>query len=145
MYFWTYGLRKTWLDKCLRSPVPEDLSRNNIINRPQNCWNLNDSTFTIFIDHWEDNYDWKSVTEWCAKSLDCLLIQWHPMTCILFLTEAIYWNVFRFFYLRKEKYFLKFVFFLDFLNLDSILNFWIFEFLNFCSCIFELTDSEKRG
>ena len=140
MYFWTYGLRKTWLDECLRSLVPEDLSRNNIINGPQNCWNLNDSTFTIFIDHWEDNYDWKSVTEWCAKSLDCLLIQWHPMTCILFLTEAIYWNVFRFFYLRKEKYFLKFVFFRfskfrlnfeHFLEKDEGPN----------SCILELTGS----
>ena len=38
------------------------------------------------------------------------------MTSILFLTEAIYCNIFRCNYLRKEKYFLHFI------NLDSILN-----------------------
>ena len=45
------------------------------------------------------------------------------MTSILFLTEAIYCNIFRCIYLRNEKYFLTF--FLHFLNLASTLN--IFE------------------
>ena len=49
MYFWTYGIRKTWLDKCLKSPVWEDPSTSNMENGPNHCWNLNDSTFTIFI------------------------------------------------------------------------------------------------
>ena len=47
------------------------------------------------------------------------------MTSILFLTEAIYWNIFRSKYLRKEKYFLIFFllfFFLLFLTLHSILK-----------------------
>ena len=39
------------------------------------------------------------------------------MTSFLFLTEAIYCNIFRYKYLRKEKYFLLF-FFLHFLKLD---------------------------
>ena len=42
------------------------------------------------------------------------------MTSIVFLTEVIYCNTFRCFYLRNEKYFRNF--FLHFLNLDSILN-----------------------
>ena len=42
------------------------------------------------------------------------------MTSILFLTEAIYCNIFRCISLRNEKYFLTI--YLDFLNLDSILN-----------------------
>ena len=42
------------------------------------------------------------------------------MTIILFLREAIYYNIFRWNYLRNEKYFL--IFFLHFQNLDSILN-----------------------
>ena len=42
------------------------------------------------------------------------------MTSILFLTEAIYCNIFRCNYLRNEKYFLTF--FLHFLNLDWILD-----------------------
>ena len=28
MYFSTYGLRKTWLDKCLKNPVTWETSRN---------------------------------------------------------------------------------------------------------------------
>ena len=44
------------------------------------------------------------------------------MASIVFLTEAIFCNTFRFNYLRNEKYFLNL--FLHFLNLDSILNFF---------------------
>ena len=42
------------------------------------------------------------------------------MWSIVFLTEAIYCNIFRCNYLRNEKYFLTF--FLHFVNLDSILD-----------------------
>ena len=42
------------------------------------------------------------------------------MTSILFLIETIYCNIFRCNYLRNKKTF--FEFFLDFENLDSILN-----------------------
>ena len=42
------------------------------------------------------------------------------MTSIVFLTEVIYCNIFRWNYLRNEKYFLTF--FLNFLNLDPILK-----------------------
>ena len=42
------------------------------------------------------------------------------MTSILFLTEAIYCNIFRWIYLRKEKHFLNL--FLHFLNLEAFLN-----------------------
>ena len=49
MYFWNYGLRKTWLDICVKSSVLEDPLTSNIVNGPKRCWNLNNSTFTIFI------------------------------------------------------------------------------------------------
>ena len=42
------------------------------------------------------------------------------MTSILFLTDALFCNIFRCIYLTNEKYFP--VFFFYFLNLDSILN-----------------------
>ena len=42
------------------------------------------------------------------------------MISILFLTEAIYYNIFRWDYLTKKKFFQ--IFFLHFPNLDSILN-----------------------
>ena len=51
MYFWTYGLQKTWLDKFLKSLVSEDSSTSNIVNASKHFWNLNDSIFIIFIDH----------------------------------------------------------------------------------------------
>ena len=35
MYFQNYGFRKTWLDKCLKSPVLEDLSTGNMVNVPK--------------------------------------------------------------------------------------------------------------
>ena len=120
MYFWTYGLRKTWLGKRLKSPLSEDPSTSNMVNGPKHCWNLNDSTFTIFIDRCEENHALKIFCDWYWKSSDCFLTHWLPMTSILFLTEAIYCNIFRCNYLRNEKYFMNFFF--NFLNLDSILN-----------------------
>ena len=53
MYFRNYGLRKTWLDKCLKSPATEELQKVNVLNGPKHCFNLTASTFTIFIDHLE--------------------------------------------------------------------------------------------
>ena len=53
MYFSTYGLQKTWLEECLKSPVSEDPSTTNIVNGPKHCSKLNDSTYTIFIDSCE--------------------------------------------------------------------------------------------
>ena len=44
------------------------------------------------------------------------------MTSILFLTEGIYCNIFRCNYLRKEKFFHNFFFFLQFRNLNTIFN-----------------------
>ena len=123
MYFWNYRLRKRWIDKSLKSPVKEDPSTGHMVNRPKHCWNLKDTTFTIFIDPCECSSGLKSLSEWYVKSWNCLLIHWVPMTSILFLTEAVYCNIFRCNYLKKEKYFPDF--FLNFLNLDSILK--IFE------------------
>ena len=33
--FWKLETPKTWLDKCLKSPVPEDPSPTNIVNVPK--------------------------------------------------------------------------------------------------------------
>ena len=103
MYFWIYGLEKTSLDKCLIGPVSEHPSTSHMVNGPKHCWNLNDSTFTIFIDHCECNSGPKSLSEWYAKSEDCLLTHWLPKASIIFLTEAIHCDMFRCNYLRNEK------------------------------------------
>ena len=62
MYFRNHWLQKTWLDKCLKSPFSEDPSTSNMVNGPNHCWNLRDSTFIIFIDQYEGNW----VAEMCS-------------------------------------------------------------------------------
>ena len=61
MYFGNYGLPKTWLYQCLKSPVSEDPSETNMANAPKHCSHLKDSRFTIFINHWEVNCPTKSL------------------------------------------------------------------------------------
>ena len=62
MYFWTYGLRKTLLDKSLKSPLSGDPSTNNVLNGIKHCLNLNESTCTIFLDHCEGSSFEKSLS-----------------------------------------------------------------------------------
>ena len=51
MYFPKYRLRKTWFDKCLRNRLSEDPYAENMGNWSKQCSNLNDSSFTKFINH----------------------------------------------------------------------------------------------
>ena len=53
MYFPNYGVRKTLLDECLKNIVSEDPAAKNMVNAPKHCCNMDDGTFTIFIDHCE--------------------------------------------------------------------------------------------
>ena len=55
IFFQNYGIRKRWLDNCLKRPVSEDPSTSNMVNEPEHCFNLNDSTFTIFVNYFEGN------------------------------------------------------------------------------------------
>ena len=61
MYFGNYGLPKTWLDQCLKSPVSEYPSKKNMANVPKHCSHLKDIPFTIFINHWAVNCSTKSL------------------------------------------------------------------------------------
>ena len=60
MYFWRYWLRKIWLDKFLKSHVSEDPQTDKKANGSKYCCNLSDSTFIIFINHWEGSCIGKS-------------------------------------------------------------------------------------
>ena len=61
MYFQNYGLPKTLSDQCLKSPVSEDPTKSNMVNAPKHCSNSRDTSFTIFINHWEVNCLTKSL------------------------------------------------------------------------------------
>ena len=50
MYFPKYRPRNTWLDKCLKRRVSEDPWTENMENWSKQCSNLNDRTFTKFIN-----------------------------------------------------------------------------------------------
>ena len=108
MYFWTYGLQKTCLDKSLKGPVSKDPLTSKMVNGSKHCSKFGDSTFTIFIDACEGHSGLKSISEWYAKSSDCFLTHSLPIISMLFLEEAIYWNIFRSDYFKNKKYFLIF-------------------------------------
>ena len=55
MYFRNYRFRKTWLGKCLKSPVSEDPLTDNMVNGLKHSFTFSDSTQTIFIHHCEGN------------------------------------------------------------------------------------------
>ena len=114
MYFWSYRLQKSWLDKCLNSPVSEDPSRTNKAKGTKQCSKLKDNTFNIFIDPRERNSGLKCLSKWYGKSEDCLLAHWLPITNILILIETIHSNIFRCNYLRNGIYFLSFFAFSQF-------------------------------
>ena len=61
---------KTWLDKCLTSPVSDDPLTSNMVNEPKHFSKLKrqDRTFTIFIDPSKSNSDPKNLSEWYPKS-----------------------------------------------------------------------------
>ena len=62
MYFRNYRLGKAWLNNCLKSPVSENPLRGDRVNGPKLCFDLKDSTFTIFIDHCEGNWVGKGLS-----------------------------------------------------------------------------------
>ena len=61
MYFRNLGLRKTCLDKYLKSRVIGVPSTDDMANGLKHCFNLNDRTFPIFINHFEGNCIEKSL------------------------------------------------------------------------------------
>ena len=61
MYFGKSKLQKIWSDKCLKSRVLGDLYTDNMAIGLKHCCNLNGSTFTIFIKHFEGRYVGKSL------------------------------------------------------------------------------------
>ena len=57
--------------------------------QPKHCWNLQDSTFMIFIHHCKGNWVLKSLSEWYAKAQDCLLTHWLIIANILVLIRTL--------------------------------------------------------
>ena len=49
MYFRNCGLPKTWLDQCLKSPVSEDPTKSNMVNKPKHCSNLKGTTLPYLL------------------------------------------------------------------------------------------------
>ena len=68
MYFWNYGLRNTWLDQSLKSPVSEDGLTGNILNGPKYCLKFSAVTFIMFLHHSDGIGVGKCLPYWYLKS-----------------------------------------------------------------------------
>ena len=53
MYFRNYGLPKTWLDQCLKSPISEDPTKSNMGNALKHCSNLKDTSLPYLLITWK--------------------------------------------------------------------------------------------
>ena len=49
MYFRNYGLPKTCLDQCLKSPISEDPTKRNMVNAPKHSSNLKDTSLPYLL------------------------------------------------------------------------------------------------
>ena len=107
--FSTLRTPKTWLDKCLKSPISENSSKSNMVNEPKHCWKLHHSTSTIFVHPCQGNWVRESLSYWHAKSCDCLLTHWLPKKSVLFLIGKISRYQFRCNYLWIKKLLLNFL------------------------------------
>ena len=58
MYFRKYGSRKTWLNKCLKSPVSDDRSTFNMVNGPKHLFTQRQLLYHIRWSLWR-KLPWK--------------------------------------------------------------------------------------
>ena len=49
MYVRNYGLPKTWLDQCLKSPASDDPTKSNMDNAPKYSANLDDTSLPYLL------------------------------------------------------------------------------------------------
>ena len=68
MYFWNYGLSKTWLDHSLKSAVSKHPSTVTMLKGPKHLWNLHDGAFIMFFHHSEEKWFGKYLTYSSLKS-----------------------------------------------------------------------------
>ena len=80
---------KTWLGKCLKSPITEEPPRTNVVNVPKHCWNLHHSIFIRFTDYCRVMWVGKNLCYWHGKSWDSFLTHCLPMKSILFFKGTI--------------------------------------------------------
>ena len=142
MSFWTYGLPKTWLDKCRRRLVSDAPSTSNRVNGPKHCSKLNNSTLAVFIDHFEDNSGSKKSLWVICKILELFH---NPFTADGKYSLLNRRNILQHFQMQlSEKGKIFSTYFFTFYKFR-----FTFEHLKKNDpdrfCIFELTDSEKRG
>ena len=68
MYIGNHGLRETCLNKSLKNPVSEDTLASGMVNGKKHCWNLEDTTFSMVIDHCKRNCVGKNLSYSYEKS-----------------------------------------------------------------------------
>ena len=62
MYVRNYGLQNTCLNKFLKNLISKDTSVSGMVKGKKHCWNLDDTTFSIVIDHCEGSWVGKNLS-----------------------------------------------------------------------------------
>ena len=73
MYFQSYRMRKTWLPKCLKSPVSVHPRTVKMLKAAEHCLKMRGSSVVICFHHFE-NTQFKKVSLICASNLDTVNI-----------------------------------------------------------------------
>ena len=118
MYFWTYGLRKTWLDKSLKSLVSEDPSTSKHGKRAEAL--LKSERHHLYSIYWSlwNQFRWKRCLLVICKILGLFVNTLTAEDKFSLLNRDNLQEQLRCKYWKKA--FLNFLF--HFRNLDSILN-----------------------
>ena len=143
MYFWTYRLQKTSLDKCLKSPVSGDSSRSNMVKGPLKGL-LKSERQHLYHIYWSLRWQFrmkKNLSVIC-KILEVFVDPLTDDNKYSHLKETMNSNIFRGNYFKKKRFsqvffaFCKFRFNFEHSQEKGNPHRWR---------IFELTDSEKGG
>ena len=117
MYFQSYRLWNTCLDKCLNTPVSKYPSTVNMSKRPKHLWKLHDRGFIIFCDYSEGSWLGKCLCYWCFNRWESFFKPLLLMTSILCAIVRVCRNKFKWNYLKTF-----YIILLNFLNWRQILN-----------------------
>ena len=123
-----------------KSPVWDDPWTGNMVNGPKHWINLNDGSFTIFVDHCQGDWVAKSHSQWYAKSRDFSLPLSLPETSILFLVETIQCKQFRCIYRKNKKFFSLF-----FCIFQIYIKFWKFSKIDDLLSLYFSEDADPKN
>ena len=103
-----------FLFKWKRGVLSENPLAVNALTSPKNSWNLQKRTFILIFHHIGQNWVTKSCFYSDLRFQDFLLTRWLPTSSIVIVIETLYRYQFKSNYLKSQKFFSNFFFWLLF-------------------------------